>query len=174
MTYPMKIGTLSCAVNTRQQRKLLMRPMDLGDINVAESDTKALGSLRQVCEDFGFAVIMDRGRSAYALDDCVFGAGSIGPHDDKSMGLTACALLSTVNLSRSLVADDFHDNYESGKCVLFANGQHMHINMGDVFVFNADVKHAWMSNCKWLLQSQAIRRPRSPRRPESKSIVTQQ
>jgi hypothetical protein len=92
-------------------------------------------------------------RSFYTPVSYSYGIGSIPPHSDKGMGLTAGVLVATAAISNDLYKSDLHD------CYLF----HQHaevlmykIQIGDVFIFDADCHHAWMANCRWLLALHAV------------------
>ena len=161
--YPEKIGCLFGGLDTSKQRKLLRRKLYIGEIELAETNKNVLPELELVCGNAGYRFRTEP-RTGYALNDCVFGAGSVGPHNDMGMGLTAIALLAVVDLSRNFAAEPFRDDWNDGDCVLFAGGTYLHIQIGDVIVFNADQEHAWMSNSRWLLLSQSVCRVRNRRK----------
>jgi hypothetical protein len=157
--YPEKIGWLFKALDTPKQRKLLRRSLAIGEIETAEADTDLLPELEFLCSKAGYR-FNTKNRIHYALNDCVFGAGSIGPHNDMGMGLTAIALLAVADLSKNFTADKFRGDWSNGDCVLFTGGTYLHIKVGEVVVFDANQEHAWMSNSRWLLLSQSVRRVR--------------
>jgi hypothetical protein len=145
-----KIGKIPI-IETVQHRDMLKRA-GFGEINTdhISSEEPVLIDLRKRVMACGYELVSHRPR--YGEKDYTFSAGSAMPHDDPGMGLTAAVLVATRDLSRA-----FEDTVSY--CTFFAEGQYQTIQIGDVFVFDADKDHAWMANCRWLLAMQAIKLP---------------
>jgi hypothetical protein len=146
-----KIGKIPIIVTKRHQM-ILKKYADFGNIDGTDisSDDPILIDLRKRAMACGYELVDDL--SLYGETSYTFSAGSAMPHDDPGMGLTAAVLVATRDLSPA-----FQDTVSY--CTFFAEGQHQEIQIGDVFVFDADKEHAWMANCRWLLAMQAIKLP---------------
>lgn len=79
------------------------------------------------------------------------GAGSITPHEDTGLGWTINALVSTKDLSKNFQSGD-----EVNSCTLLAQGRHIIVQEGDVFLLNTNIEHTWVANCRWLLVGQGV------------------
>lgn len=155
-TTPRIIGAIP--IDIRKYHTQLLRNATFGELDIAELtvDDPVLVSLRQTCVLNGLTINTSWEDRLYKLHDYCFGAGSIFTHDDPGMGLTAGALVAVADLSRSFQDDmDCH-------CLLFAEGQHIEIRVGNVFLFDADKEHAWMANCRWLVALQSVLPPTPP------------
>lgn len=78
--------------------------------------------------------------------------GSIGEHDDPGYGLVALWLIHITGLNRG---QDW-TNPE-----LYASRMWKMIRLGDIIVFNANKRHAWLSNSTCYMLMQTIRKSRS-------------
>lgn len=72
-------------------------------------------------------------------------SGSVLPHTDRGLGLIANWLFYQKDL------DNFEDHGKSLKTyndrsILVTKRKNLELSVGDVFIFNGDKEHAWMSN----------------------------
>ena len=145
-------------VKTPYHTKLMRNSIlgDLDDSDFAENDP-VHSALCDLCESQGYMTDNDwrRGFNSYGY---IHGIGSIFPHTDKGMGLTACALVAIEKITKSLgwSADDL-DKID-GCAFIYDSGVVSEITPGDVFVFDANKLHAWMTNCRWVLALQSVSR----------------
>jgi hypothetical protein len=155
-TTPRIIGTIP--IDVEKYHTQLLKNATFGEIDVAELkvDDPVLVSLRQVSVSNGLTINTSWENRYYGLYDYSFAAGSIFAHDDPGMGLTVGVLVAVADLSRF-----FQDDMD-GHCLLFAEGQHIDIGVGNVFLFDADKEHAWMANCRWLIAMQSVLPPTPP------------
>jgi hypothetical protein len=72
--------------------------------------------------------------------------------EDTGLGWTINALVSTRDLSKN-----FQSGYEVNSCILLAQGRHIIVQEGDVFLLNTNIEHTWIANCRWLLVGQGVR-----------------
>ncbi len=80
--------------------------------------------------------------------------GSVGWHNDKGLGL----LLSWVLYETDIPG--FSADYNH-KMTLMTTKTRLELKTGDIFVFNSDADHAWMSNTTCLLYQIAVKRIKS-------------
>ena len=110
-----------------------------------------------------FALIEESG---YKATDCTLYSplsltscrGSVGEHDDPGYGLVALWLVRIKGLNRGRYAQwEWGDVPE-----LYASGKWGIVRLGDVVVFNANKKHAWLVNgtCHMLMQTVTKKRVR--------------
>jgi hypothetical protein len=78
--------------------------------------------------------------------------GSVGMHDDNGMGLLLNWVLKVNNLSRS--------KWSSHGPELITKQECLEIREGDVFVFDANKDHAWLSNNMCLLAQVTVKKTR--------------
>jgi hypothetical protein len=153
---PKIIGTIP--IDTQKYHRQLLKKAFFSkvDIEGITPNDSILVALRQTAVASGLIINTSWKDRYYGLHDYVFSAGSIFAHEDPGMGLTVGVLVAVADLSRS-----FHDGM-NGECALFAEGQHICIRVGDVFLFDADKEHAWMANCRWVIATQSVLPPVPP------------
>lgn len=78
-------------------------------------------------------------------------AGSVGMHQDNGLGLLVNWLLYT---------DDLSGCYDLHPAQLLVRDRTLELRAGSVFVFNANVNHAWISNSKCIIAQMAVSRIR--------------
>ena len=78
--------------------------------------------------------------------------GSVGMHDDHGMGLLLNWVLKVNNLSRSPWSSHGPELITKQGC--------LEIREGDVFVFDANKDHAWLSNDRCLLAQVTVKKTR--------------
>ena len=71
--------------------------------------------------------------------------GSVPWHDDDGIGL----LLNWLVASRDL--HGYKDNLDYNKCHLLTKHGQLRVQVGDIFVFNGNIGHAWVSNSQCVL-----------------------
>jgi len=122
----------------------------LGSVHTAypEENDLILDSLRKICNLHGFEFKRKNSKFCYP-SGYIYGAGSVEPHYDNSFGLSLGVLVATQNMTRTITTID--------NCFLFASNKVLTINVGVVFLFNSDARHAWMANCRWVIASQSVR-----------------
>jgi hypothetical protein len=160
--YPTKIGTITTAgTNTAEQSKFLHQSIPLGEVDVCQpfDDPRLIAQLERLCKQNGFAFNKQH-PGPYGARDSVFGAGSVGFHDDTGLGYTVSVLLACAPLSRGLKDSGFLGDRGSADCIFISGTSVLYVSIGDVFIFNGNIEHAWMSNGKWLLLSQSVRKLR--------------
>ena len=160
--YPLYIGSISSHHLNRPDQKIPIGgeaasdcPL-LGSVDVehmCEGDP-ILAQMAAVCSQNGFA-LNDMHPGPYAVRDYTYGAGSVGPHTDKHMGPTLGVLVATKSLCRGLV-----EQMPSGFCYLTTKSGNLEVRLGDVFIFNADNEHSWISNFRWVLGIHSVRKLR--------------
>jgi len=79
--------------------------------------------------------------------------GSVGMHDDEGMGLLMSWIVHYEELSESFNSYDYMQ--------LVYPGGALDLKLGDVFVFNADKPHAWISNSRCVLIQLAVKKSRA-------------
>jgi len=129
----------------------------LGSVYIAypDNDDPTLSDLRKACSLHGFA-FKDKS-NLYYFNDYVYGAGSVSPHKDSGFGFTVGILVATRQLSKSFEYNEMDNN----ECFLFTKGKILSLTAGDVFIFDSNVEHAWMANCKWLIATQSVKLKRN-------------
>ena len=108
-----------------------------------------------LCKSQKYAI--DQWRNGFNTYGYVYGIGSIMPHTDKGMGLTACALVAIEKITRSLGWSAAELDKIDGCALIYDSGIISDLMPGDVFVFDANKLHSWMANCRWVLALQAVR-----------------
>jgi hypothetical protein len=145
---PKVIGRIPITL-TAYHEKLLRRSI-LGQVHESsfEKDDPIHVALCDLCNSQGYSP-NNNSRGGFNPFGYIHGIGSIFPHDDFGMSLTACALVTIDKIADSL--DDSGD-------FAFIQGPEVltDIKIGNVFVFDADETHAWMVNCRWVMASQTI------------------
>ena len=162
-TYPVALSAIDeSAVNTKDQRSLLggKAAKDcpwLGEVNVApvHRNDSVLVELERACKLQGF-VFNKEHPGPYSECDYTFGAGSVGFHNDGGMGLTAAVLVAVAPIAPAIEESLFGRE----TCELVSGGKFLRLKVGDAFVFNGDVEHAWIANCRWVIVVQSVRKLR--------------
>jgi hypothetical protein len=157
--YPVKIGKIDTALCNQRHQFAFIRPRpDIGGVDIADlhHNNPERYALQRVCKESGF--VFSDCPGPYSNYHYCIGSGSVLSHDDKGMGLTACALIATLPLVRG----DTCNHYE---CEFITHGkkQALTLRVGDVFVFNADHWHTWVANCSWVLVQQHVSKLRTKR-----------
>ena len=160
--YPIRLGGLSDKVMGNTMAGKLIDGAAaaacpaLGGVNSSEigANDPVLVELGELCARQGFRFAA-KAPAPYSLKDYVFGAGSVFPHDDGGMGLTAAVFVAAAKLSTGHLEWDTEE-----ECHLLSGGRCMELSVGDAFIFNADVEHAWISNCRWVLACHHVQRIR--------------
>jgi hypothetical protein len=149
ITTPEIIGTIP--IDADKYHRQLLKNASFSWVDIAEitSDDSVLVSLRQTAAAKGLIINTSWEDRHYGLHNYCFAAGSIFAHEDPGMGLTVGVLVAVADLSRF-----FRDSMD--QCALFAEGQHIDIRVGNVFLFDANKEHAWMANCRWLIATQSV------------------
>jgi hypothetical protein len=83
--------------------------------------------------------------SSYSDVSLLHLSGSVFPHVDKGLGLMANWLIYYKEL-------DFYEDRKQLKSLeekpmLFTGRGNLDLSLGDVFIFNGDEEHGWISNC---------------------------
>ena len=148
---PQILGTL-LVCETRHHRGILKTArLGCADSRLTKEDP-LLMDLQEMCSFYGYKPKDESCIALYSNPFYICGAGSIVPHKDTGLGLTANILVSTKDLSRTYQSED--------DCMLFVQGKYTKIKVGHVFLLNTNVEHAWMANCQWLILGQAIKKKR--------------
>lgn len=116
-----------------------------GDVDARGTDPKNLAMLVHVADRAGYSLATRL--SVYPAAAYLAANGSIKTHTDKSSGLNVACLIA---------AEKHWDKPE----LLTRHGA-LEIDLGDVFVFNADLPHAWLSNDFCVLSSIQVKRRRA-------------
>ena len=159
--YPFSLGKIcNPAVDRKDQRSLLGKQSAkscpyLGEVYSAPifGDDTVLVELERVCTRYGLC-FNEQHPGPYVNHDYVFGAGSVGFHADDGMRLTAAVLVAVAPISAGIR----EVLYQGEPCCLIAGGKCLALEVGDAFVFNGDVEHAWMANCRWVIATQSVRK----------------
>ncbi len=77
-------------------------------------------------------------------------SGSVGWHNDKGLGLILSWVLFETDLTGFKVETP-------RSMLLMTNSTRLKLRTGDIFIFNADAEHAWMSNTTCLLYQIAVK-----------------
>lgn len=148
---------------------LRRKTVSLGDVNP-----------RTLCFDEPVLVTLNKTIKGYSLKqrDClhylprsyVALRGSIGVHDDPGFGLVVNWLIAQRplpflgnenHLGKEVWAGD--DRYFDDRVQLISDGESLSLLPGDIFVFDADKPHAWISNYDCLLIQSTVGRQRKKR-----------
>lgn len=161
--YPLLIGSIPKRHVGRTDHKFIIEGRAasdcpfLGSVDVdsmSEGDP-LLPRIAAICSQHGFA-LNERHPGPYSVRDYTFGAGSVGPHTDSGMGLTIGALVAVAPLSPGL-----QEWMPKSSCHIMTKGASAEVELGDVFVFNADREHSWIANCRWVLAIHSVRKMRT-------------
>ena len=114
------------------------RSDSLGDIEPLSPDPSfpAVKTLEQVAQESKLTL---RDSAFYDMRSVMTIAGSVGRHEDPRLGLVLNWILEVKNLP----------GYEDSSwkpAQLIAGGKALDLREGDIFIFNADRPHAWVSN----------------------------
>jgi hypothetical protein len=151
-TSPQVIGKIDHITRTEQHSRMLKSVL-IGELEseVIYGYDPVLTGLRKVCAASHYAPSTTS--PLYPDFGYVFSCGSAFPHDDEGMGLQAGVIVAVEPLSKR-----FDGIFSScSPCVLLSQGQTIQLDVGDVFIFDADYEHAWMANCRWVVALQSIR-----------------
>jgi hypothetical protein len=161
--YPVQLGDLRLSAaeyaELDELANSLSSAINLGDLDAVgftylASGTDCISALRDVSVANHFKVTSCTG--PYPDESYLAGTGSVAMHSDSGLGLVAVSLLGTAPLPGGEFADE--------ACHLITTGGgYVVMRQGDVVVFNAEAPHAWMANCRWLLASVCVSRPRRKR-----------
>lgn len=84
--------------------------------------------------------------------------GSVPWHDDSGIGL----LLNWLVKSKDLVG--YKDCLSHNDCHLLTRHGQLEITVGDIFVFNGNIGHAWVSNSQCMLVQTSVKAIRNTKR----------
>lgn len=106
---------------------------ELGDIEEVESklQDQAIQAIIKAAKNNGYKYANDRLHYSNHSYDIINGA--VGWHKDPGLGKVALALLN-------------NGHNDTSGCQLITKHGALNVHQGDVFVFNADEDHAWISN----------------------------
>jgi hypothetical protein len=156
MVKPQIIGTVS--IKKTPLHETLLRKGSFEQIcdNEPCDNDPIFRSLCDLCIQKKFKPVSSS-RSNYVPVSYSYGIGSIAPHSDDGMGLTAGLLVATEPIHDE---NGKHSSFSCSRdCYLFhehAESLMLKIQIGDVFIFDANYNHAWMANCRWLLALHSI------------------
>ena len=71
--------------------------------------------------------------------------GSVPWHEDQGIGLVLNWMVHSMDL------EGYQDSLNHNRCHLLTRHGQLQIGVGDIFVFNGNVGHAWISNSKCML-----------------------
>jgi hypothetical protein len=138
---------VSCGIYEKQ----LLNRATLGNVDTAGANNAIVQGLRLICKAHGLDVENKPNSNQF-----VYGAGSVFLHKDHLGSiLEVCVLVGVENLSE-LLQDSYVHNYP---CALITEGEFIELEIGDVFIFDPSIYHAWMSNRKWLIATQSVIKP---------------
>ena len=133
------------------------KDMSLGEVyahSMSEEDSRQeFKEFFALLEEGGYRISNGTPYNSLSLTSC---RGSVGEHDDPGYGLVALWLVRIRGLNRGRYANwgDAPELYASGKWGI--------VRLGDIVVFNANKKHAWLVNgtCHMLMQTVTKKRVR--------------
>jgi hypothetical protein len=151
--YPLHLGQVPRdVVNTPIQKAIIAGSEAkhcpaLGEVNETSipSNEPVLKELSRLCDRSGLA-LSEKPSGLFLLRGYVFGAGSVYPHDDDGMGLTAAVFVAASPIAEGIEEWDYAQD-----CWFFGGGTSIQLRVGDAFAFNSDKEHTFMSNCRWVL-----------------------
>jgi hypothetical protein len=126
------------------------KDMTLGEVyshNMSEDSSRQMfKQFSALIEENGYSITDNTSYASLSLTSC---RGSVGEHDDPGYGLVALWLVRIKGLNRGRYAQ-WGDVPE-----LYASRKWGRVQLGDVVVFNASKKHAWLVNgtCHMLMQT---------------------
>jgi hypothetical protein len=95
--------------------------------------------------------------SSLSLTSC---KGSVDPHDDPGLGLSALWFIHRKPLHKS--QQGLHE-----PPVLYGGRQWLDVRLGEIIVFDANKEHAWLSNYHCSMIMQTIKKARRTRNVEA-------
>ena len=133
------------------------KDMSLGQVyshSMSEEDSRQeFKHFFALIEESGYRITNDTSYQSLSLTSC---RGSVGEHDDPGYGLVALWLVRLRGLNRGRYTQwgDAPELYASRKWGM--------VRLGDVVIFNASKKHAWLVNgtCHMLMQTVTKKRVR--------------
>lgn len=84
--------------------------------------------------------------------------GSVPWHDDSGIGLLLNWLVTSKNL------EGYKDCLSHNDCHLLTRHGQLEIKVGDIFVFNGNIGHAWVSNSQCMLVQTPVKAIRNTKR----------
>lgn len=120
---------------------------ELGEIEEVEAEIQdqAIQAIIKAAENNGYKYAGNRYHYSNYCYDIINGA--VGWHRDPGLGKVALALLNNGHNDR-------------GDCQLITKHGALRVYQGDVFVFNADADHAWISNSWCIIATVTVSKSR--------------
>ena len=140
-------------VNLRTVAKYLHAACELGQVAPFTSllpESKCFQLLNKRAEDEGL-IYRDECKF-YGTRQIILVSGSVAEHRDEGLGLVLSWLIYQKPL-KGKTAAEYSCYLQTG------NGEHA-VTLGDVFLFNATQRHAWMSNFDCALAQITVSKPR--------------
>jgi len=143
---------------SKTERISRLKELALGEIDSNLLEDKGCKQLNQYLNKLGYSI---RENNNLWQEPCLVALkGSAPPHTDNKLGLIAFWLihkepLFTEEQLKKLSLDIW---MAADNPWLITNQQREQLRVGDIVVFNANARHAWLSNCSIYAISQTVSR----------------
>ena len=138
------------------------KDMMIGAVYTAEIQkellSSALATFFHTLANNGYATRESQWHASLSLTYC---KGSVPPHDDPQLGLTALWLVNVKPLHRN------QQGFYPGRQSFYSSKQWLEVCLGEIIVFDADKEHAWLSNYHCSMIMQTIKKTRRTRNVEA-------
>lgn len=131
----------------------------LGEVDplFTKKDDPLMAKLLDVGEQCG---LVFRQQNRYTGSSYLPICGSVPWHDDSGIGL----LLNWLVASRNL--EGYKDCLSHNNCHLLTRHGELEIKAGDIFVFNGNIGHAWISNSQCMLVQTTVKATRPAKKKQ--------
>jgi hypothetical protein len=128
--------------------------MSIGEVytdEIVKDNLPALSNFFQLLTDNGYARRDSRRYHGLSVTSC---KGSVNPHDDPGLGLTALWLVHRKPLFRR------QQGWSGEPPLLYGSRQWLRLKLGAIVVFDANKEHAWLSNYHCFMIMQTVKKAR--------------